>query len=199
MNYLILPTYRILGKYLLILFQWFQILSKAVHWREKRGLRPGYFPKRLPNALAVLALNQFKKLERFNNHRKEIAEIYRKELKEEAKPSSLTRATAKGEEEDLSSSLELPQEKEQIYLRFAVKHPKAHEIIKKAWQKNILIGDWYTSPIAPHDTKLNKLQYQLGSCPKAEKLSRETFNLPTHINISQREAKKIIGFLESWK
>jgi dTDP-4-amino-4,6-dideoxygalactose transaminase len=199
MNWLILPTYKIFGKYLLILFQRLQILSKAVHWREKRGLRPGYFPKGLCNALAVLALNQFKKLERFNNHRKEIAEIYRKELKEEAKPSSLTRATAKGEEEDLSSSLELPQEKEQIYLRFAVKHPKAHEIIKKAWQKNILIGDWYTSPIAPHDTKLNKLQYQLGSCPKAEKLSRETFNLPTHINISQREAKKIIGFLESWK
>jgi dTDP-4-amino-4,6-dideoxygalactose transaminase len=199
MNWLILPTYKIFGKYLLILFQWFQILSKAVHWREKRGLRPGYFPKRLCNALAVLALNQFKKLERFNNHRKEIAEIYRKELKEEAKPSSLTRAAAKGKEENLFSSLELPQEKEQIYLRFAVKHPKAHEIIKKAWQKNILIGDWYTSPIAPHDTKLNKLQYQLGSCPKAEKLSRETFNLPTHINISQREAKKIIDFLEPWK
>jgi dTDP-4-amino-4,6-dideoxygalactose transaminase len=39
----------------------------------------------------------------------------------------------------------------------------------------------------------------LGSCPKAEKLSRETFNLPTHINISQREAKKIIDFLEPWK
>jgi perosamine synthetase len=179
MNWLILPTYKIFGKYLLILFQRLQILSKAVHWREKRGLRPGYFPKRFCNALAVLALNQFKKLERFNNHRKEIAEIYRKELKD--------------------TSLELPQEKEQIYLRFAVKHPKAHEIIKKAWQKNILIGDWYTSPIAPHDTKLNKLQYQLGSCQKAEKLSRETFNLPTHINISQREAKKIIDFLEPWK
>jgi len=178
-NWLILPTYKIFGKYLLILFQWLQILSKAVHWREKRGLRPGYFPKGLCNALAVLVLNQFKKLERFNNHRKEIAEIYRKELKD--------------------TSLELPQEKEQIYLRFVVKHPKAHEIIKKAWQKNILIGDWYTSPIAPHDTKLNKLQYQLGSCPKAEKLSRETFNLPTHINISQREAKKIIDFLEPWK
>jgi len=183
MNWLILPFYKIFGKYLLILFQWLQILSKAVHWREKRGLRPGYFPKRLSNALAVLVLNQFKKLERFNNHRKEIADFYYNELKE-------------------LSSFELPAnpgDRRQIYLRFAVKHPKAHEIIKKAWQKNILIGDWYTSPIAPHDTKLNKLQYQLGSCPKAEKLSRETFNLPTHINISQREAKKIIDFLEPWK
>jgi len=197
MNWLILPTYKIFGKYLLILFQWLQILSKAVHWREKRGLRPGYFPKRLPNALAVLVLNQFKKLERFNNHRKEIAEIYRKELKD----TSFTELPkeARWKKGAKPSSLELPQVEEQIYLRFAVKHPKAHEIIKKAWQKNLLIGDWYTSPIAPHDTKLNNLQYQLGSCPKAEKLSRETFNLPTHINISQREAKKIIDFLEPWK
>ncbi|PIV45040.1 MAG: hypothetical protein COS25_02055, partial [Candidatus Nealsonbacteria bacterium CG02_land_8_20_14_3_00_37_10] len=126
---------------------------------------------------SILALNQFKKLERFNIRRKEIAQIYRKELK--------------------NTSFELPQEKEQIYLRFAVKHPKAHEIIKKAWQKNLLIGDWYTTPIAPHDTKLDKMQYVPGTCPKAEKLSKETFNLPTHINISKKEAQKIIDFLKS--
>ena len=55
MNWLILPTYRILGKYLLVLCQLLHILSKAVHWKEKRGTQPGYFPKKLPNALAILA------------------------------------------------------------------------------------------------------------------------------------------------
>jgi perosamine synthetase len=70
MNWLILPTYRILGKYLLVFFQSVKLMSKAVHWREKIGDIPRYFPRRMPNALAVLALNQFKKLERFNNHRK---------------------------------------------------------------------------------------------------------------------------------
>jgi len=182
MNWLILPSYKILGKYLLILFQWLQVLSKAVHWKEKRARKPGYFPKRLPNALAILALNQFKKLENFNNHRREIANFYYNELKD--------------------TTFELPlnlDDRKQTFLRFTIKHPKAREIIKKAWQKNLLIGDWYTSPIAPGDTKLNKLQYQLGSCPKAEKLSRETFNLPTHINISQKEAEKIIDFLKTWK
>jgi len=177
LNWLILPTYRIFGKYLLILFQWLKILSKAVHWKEKRGKKPCYFPKRLPNALAVLAFNQFKKLERFNQHRKEIANFYREQLRD--------------------SSFELPPDSEQIYLRFAVKHPKAHEIIKQAWQKNILIGDWYTTPIAPHDTKLEKMQYISGSCPKAETLSKETLNLPTHINISKDDAQKIVEFLKS--
>jgi len=176
MSWLILPTYRIFGKYLLILFQWLHILSKAVHWKEKRGRKPCYFPKRLPNALAILALNQFKKLEKFNKYRQEIANFYYNELK--------------------GTNFGLPPASEQIYLRFTIKHPKAHEIIKKAWQKNILIGDWYTTPIAPHDTKPFKMQYLPGSCPKAEKLAKETLNLPTHINISKDDAQKIVDFLK---
>jgi dTDP-4-amino-4,6-dideoxygalactose transaminase len=177
MNWLILPTYSFLGKYLLILFQKLNILSKAVYSKEKMGLKPSCFPKRLPNALAILALNQLKKIERFNAHRKEIADFYRKELKDTA--------------------FELPPDLEQIYLRFTIKHPKSHKIIKAAWKKNILIGDWYTSPIVPDDTNLEKINYQIGSCPKAEKLARETLNLPTHINISQKQAQEIIDFLKT--
>ena len=179
MNFLILPTYKIFGKSILILFQWLYILSKAVHWREKRAKRPGYFPKRLPSALAILAQNQLKKVERFNAHRKQVAEFYRQELG--------------------NTAFELPRGKEQIFLRFTIKYPKASEIIKAAWQQNILIGDWYDSVIAPADTKLVKMGYIKGSCPKAEKLARETLNLPTHINISKGDAKKIINFLQPWK
>jgi dTDP-4-amino-4,6-dideoxygalactose transaminase len=181
MNWLILPTYKILGKYLLVLFQQLHILSKAVHRKEKQAEKPDYFPKRLPNALAILALNQFKKLERFNNHRQKIANLYYDELKE----------TNLG----LPSN---PDDRKQVFLRFTVKHPRAHEIIKKAWQKNLLIGDWYTSPIVPSNTNLDKMQYKIGSCPKAEKLAKETLNLPTHINISEEAAKKIADFLKSY-
>ena len=173
MNWLILPTYEIFGKYLLILFQWLQILSKAVHWKEKRGKKPGYFPKRMPNALAILALNQFKKLEKFNVHRKEIADFYSKNLGGQLNEGS-------------------------IYLRFPVKHPKAHDMIKKAWQNNLLIGDWYTSPIAPADTQLDKIDYNIGSCPKAEKLSKETFNLPTHIKINLTDARRVADFIKAY-
>ena len=182
MNWLILPFYRFFGKYLLILFQWLHILSKAVHWKEKRGRKPDYFPKRLPSALAVLASDQFKKIEKFNEHRKEIANFYFEKLK------------------NTNFELpEVPQYQDNIFLRFTIKCPKAHQIIKRAWQKNILIGDWYTNPIAPNDTKLDKLQYRLGSCPKAEKLTKQVLNLPTHINISKKQAQKIVDFLLQWK
>ncbi|MDO8474561.1 MAG: aminotransferase class I/II-fold pyridoxal phosphate-dependent enzyme [bacterium] len=180
MNWIILPTYGLLGKYLLIFFQWLHILSKAVHWKEKRGKMPGYFPRRLPNVLAILAFHQFAKLERFNTHRKQIAALYVKEL-------SNTKYKI----------LDTKYQEGNIFLRFPVVHPNAHEIIKKAWSQNLLIGDWYTTPIAPHDTQLDAVGYSMGSCPIAERLAKITLNLPTHIRISQKDAETIAKFLKS--
>lgn len=172
MNILILPTYQLFGKYLLVLFQQFGIFSKAVHWKEKRGKKPAYFPKALPAALATLALHQLKKLERLNLHRKEISSLYAK-------------------------ALHLP-EREGICLRFPVLHPRAHEIIRKFWKQNILIGDWYTSPVAPDDTIAESVGYRKGSCPVAEKLSAMTLNLPTHIRISKKQAHDIVSLLQQY-
>lgn len=180
MNWVVLPTYGVLGKYLLILFQWLHILSKAVHWKEKKGRMPGYFPRRLPNALAILALHQFKKLERFNQHRKEIANFYARELRDTK-----------------YQILDTKYQEGNIFLRFFVTHPDAHEIIKQAWRNNLLIGDWYTTPVAPHDTRLDAVGYSMGSCPVAERLAKVTLNLPTHIRVSKKEADCIIKFLKS--
>lgn len=179
MDWLILPSYSVFGKYLLFFLQSIRILSKAVHWKEKIGKKPSYFPCRLPNALALLALNQFKKIEKFSLHRKELADFYYKNLR--------------------NSSFSLPREfseRKHIFLRFPIKRKNAHLIIRKAWKKNILIGDWYTSVVAPDDTKLERVWYEIGTCPKAEKLAKETLNLPTHINISKKEAGVVIEFLK---
>ncbi len=181
MNWLIMPTYNFLklGKFLLVIFQKIGILSKAVHSKEKKGKKPCYFPKRLPNGLALLALNQFKKLGKFDKHRQEVANFYYKRLN--------------------NSNFELPNNSsndKHAFLRFTIKNINAHQIIKTAWKENILIGDWYNFPIVPADTNLADLKYQQGSCPTAERLAGMTFNLPTHINISLKDAKEITDFLE---
>lgn len=184
LNFLVLPIYRFLnlGKIFLILLQISHILSKAVHYKEKRGKIPSYFPAKMPNALAILALNQFKKLEYFNNHRKKIAKFYYENLK--------------------GNSFVLPvvfSERENIFLRFTLRHKDAWEIIYDAWNKeNILIGDWYTSPIAPYDTINEKVGY-FKNCKNAQILSKQTFNLPTHINLSLEEAERIILFLKKFE
>ncbi len=184
LGYIILPVYNFLdlGKIFLVFSQVTHILSKAVSWKEKRGQRPDYFPKALPNAMAIMALNQFNKLEKFNNHRQKVANYYFEALK--------------------GGNFKLPKKfenRKNIFLRFTVKHPKAHEIIYDAWHKqNILLGDWYTSAIAPFDTKIEQIKYKPGSCKNAEELSKTTLNLPTHINISKKNAECIINFLKTW-
>ncbi len=180
MNWIVLPTYGIGGKYKLVAMQWLGVLSKAIHQREKQGMPPSYFPRRLPNALAILALNQFGKLEKFAKHRKDLAAFYYRELAD--------------------TVLSMPPKTDtgvQTFLRFTVRDKDAHDIIRKAWAKNLLIGDWYTSPVVPDDTRLDKLQYVAGSCPNAERFARETFNLPTHINVTEAGARKIVDFLKT--
>src|SRR3990172_4769279 len=84
---IILPLYNFglgkltIGKFLLFLLQKLGILSRAVYNEEKYGKRPKLFPTKMPGALAHLALNQLKKLESYNSHRKDIAKIYSKQLR----------------------------------------------------------------------------------------------------------------------
>lgn len=165
-----------IGKFLLQLSQATSYLSKAVHWKEKQGQKPDYFPARLPNALAWLALVQFRRLATFNDHRKKLADFYMGRLGEGYIPQAATAG--------------------RIYLRFPVRHPRAHQCIAKARKSGMLLGDWYSSVIAPDDTDLTKMRYHQGSCPVAEMVSRETLNLPTNPNLSLQDAKRVVEFLE---
>ena len=85
------------------------LLSKAVYPIEKRGGQPEYFPAKYPNSLAVLGMNQLKKLQRFNEHRRKIANIYFEQLK------------------DIDLILP-PKQGGDIYLRFTVSSPRAREL-----------------------------------------------------------------------
>lgn len=84
----------------------------------------------------------------------------------------------------------------QVFLRFAIRHNDATQIIKKAWSKNLLIGDWYRTPVDPFDTMPETIGYKKGTCPNAEKFSGKMLNLPTHINIFSDDAKKIVDFIK---
>jgi dTDP-4-amino-4,6-dideoxygalactose transaminase len=190
--YIILPIYNFfdLGKMFLVLSQWFHLLSKAVVLKEKRGQKPDYFPKALPNTLALLAVNQFLKIDKFYQHRRKISKFYYENLKGTNFEFSNNLSPDNLSEKNIKHS----------FLRFTVKHKKAHEIMYELWSKqNILTGDWYLKVIAPFDTNLENMKYKMGSCPNAEALSKITMNLPTHINISQKDAERIVNFLKQEK
>ncbi|PIQ07499.1 MAG: hypothetical protein COW72_00010, partial [Candidatus Nealsonbacteria bacterium CG18_big_fil_WC_8_21_14_2_50_37_10] len=187
-NCLILPAYGLnqyLGRLLLGLFHKLSILSKSVYKKEKRGKIPKYFPKRFPNALATLALNQFKKLEKFNNHRRKTASFYEKELKN----TGFNLPLAKSQEGREPAFMRYP-----ILVNFDI-----DEILQKLRRKKIFLDDgWRKSPVVPPDTDIDKMGYLFGSCPQVEKVAQNIVNLPTHINISEKEAKIIVNFLKSY-
>lgn len=176
MNAFILPFYPFAGKYFLELAKRAGALSRAVSSQEKKGERPSVFPAKLPNALARLALFQWSKLERYNTHRNTLAEVYFRELS--------------------SSQFILPEREEgHIFLRFPVRHKRAQELLQRARTRNVLLGDWYDTPVAPYDTDLETMHYIKGSCPRAESLGEEILNLPTHVGISEGDARKVCALL----
>jgi dTDP-4-amino-4,6-dideoxygalactose transaminase len=187
-NYLVLPAYGLnntLGRIILGLFHVFSILSKGVYKKEKKGKIPKYFPKKLPNALVILALNQFKKLERFNEHRREIAKFYENKLKN----TKLVLPLAKSRENIAPTFMRYP-----ILTNF-----DTDEMLQEARKRKIYLDDgWRKTPIVPPDTDISKMKYTLGTCPHAEKLSKMIVNLPTHINISKKDAEKIVDFLKNY-
>lgn len=173
---IIKPLYNFfgIGKGLLFICQKLKILSKAVTKKEKKGENPNYFPKKMPFALAILAKNQFKKLEKFNKHREKIAKIYEKELR------------------DLN--LVLPKNQEgRVWMRYPLIFNFETEFLLRELSKNgIFLNDgWRGKPIVPPDTDQEKMGYKYGSCPIAEKIVKNILNLPTNIQVSEKEAKRI--------
>ena len=189
-NFLIIPLYGFLGlgRWILLAFQRLKILSKAVHKKEKKGQQPSYFPKKMPNVLAILALHQFKKLEKFITHQRKIAQFYDNNL-------SNCRIS------DILHNFVLPEKNNsRAYMRYPIliKNRDTDEILKKARKQKIFLNDgWRKAVIVPADTDQEKMGYVSGACPVAEKVAQNILNLPTHINISEQKAREIINFINN--
>lgn len=174
-----------LGKILLEIAKRLHIISRAVTEDEKYGERPQYFPARLPNALAALALRQLEKLDRFQEHRTSIAAYYDEHID--------TTAHSIAQLESRSDIVVEP-----AYLRYTLLVENPSALIQFAKQRGIMLGDWYNSVITPPGTKETVMGYTDGSCPTAERLAKHSVNLPTHINISIHDAEHIVRVINSF-
>lgn len=169
---LVHPMITTISRYIpgvLWLAQKLRLISLAVSRVERQGQQPSYFPAKLPNALAKLALQQFKKLDDYNQHRRQIAQLYHQELV----PA-------------------LSWSDQSIWLRYSLLIANPQMIFAQAKQAGIILGDWYWDVIVPAGGNLSQYQYVSGSCPVAEHTVKQIINLPTHIRISTDQAKQII-------
>jgi len=161
-------NYNTYGKFLGYILRKLNLTVLDISEKEKRGGNEEYTVKKMPNAFAKIALNQIKKIVKFSEHREKITKIY---LKEGILPYG-----------------ENPQYSEFYYLRYPITCSHPNKIIEKLKKYNIYLGNWYHSPLAPLEKRLDRFGYYYGMCPNAEKLCLTILNLPTNILTTQEDA-----------
>lgn len=159
-----------LGKALLVLSQRLGLLSKAVSAEEKEGDMPPMVKWRFSPAFASLLLNQLSKLEKYANQRRQITKRYLDTF-DGVKPLVDTNPS---------------------WLRFPYRSSKRDEIMQTARKNGIILGDWYSSPVAPCDADCSAVGYEIGSCPEDEKAAQEILNLPTHPRMKDRDIERVL-------
>lgn len=157
-----------LGKIIHFLAKKLNFLSEEITKKEKSGQIDFSLDYQYPNPLAVLLLNQLKKINQINQNRQKISIFYQKSL-----PHQFFY--------DLSGIFPLR-------FPFLVNNPE--KISQNLAKKNIFLGNWYNQVVAPKDFPLTITGYKKGSCPQAEKICQSIINLPTNINLKQAKMIK---------
>ncbi|GIW66941.1 MAG: hypothetical protein KatS3mg095_0839 [Candidatus Parcubacteria bacterium] len=172
-------NFLIYGKYLMHLIRRFNLGILEISKKERMLLTESYTLRKLPNAFSQIALNQLKKIFRFNDHREKISKIYIKE--------------------GLIPYGEIYYSKaEYYYLRFPLTVVKPQHLINNMKKYNIYLGNWYNSVLAPLNKRLDRLGYYYGMCPNAEKLSLAIYNLPTNILTTPDDAYLLSELIKKW-
>ncbi|MDD4409848.1 MAG: DegT/DnrJ/EryC1/StrS family aminotransferase [Candidatus Pacebacteria bacterium] len=183
-NLFVLPLYSSkIGKGILAYSLNYNILSKSVTNQENNGTLPDYFPLKMPNILAYLALKQVYKLERYNLWRKAVADYYKLELR-----------NFKGLYFDPVSPLKRP-----IYMRFPLFVRNAEGLIEEMKKHHIYLHDgWRDSPIVPAKTDKQKMMYSNGICPTSEIICNQIVCLPTSIRLSKQDMKRVAALVKEY-
>lgn len=153
----------------------YDLFNVVTSKKELAGLRPSWYPSQMANIFAQIVLNEFPKIASYNERRKEIAEIYIQKI-------------------DNQEFRLLPKHLG-VYLRVVALHPKAHLVFKQAYKQKLNFGNWYNCVIYPESVHLARLGYKSGSCPIAEKVARETVNLPNYLGMSESEVERVVKFV----
>ncbi|MFH1286870.1 MAG: DegT/DnrJ/EryC1/StrS aminotransferase family protein [Candidatus Magasanikbacteria bacterium] len=165
------------GKWLLWIFKKLNILNTIVHRKEKNGLPLHIYPSSLPNALCAILINQIDGVDEVNKHRSDMKEVYDKEL---------------GDIQKQKVAIGTPT------LRYTLFVDNPKELLQKAKEMGVILGSWYDTVLAPCDIDMNATVYTAGSCPNAEKYSKQSINLPTNRYIEVKDAKYIARIVNDY-
>jgi len=174
-TFLIRNLYSIgIGKLLHFGLKELGILSQPVEGDENIS------PHKITGWHSGMAIEIFMELNKNLTHRRKIAKVYAENLDKEILSADYV--------EKINSS---------SCIRFPIFVKNRQDLVDQLRGKGIFISDvWYDAPIAPVRF-MTKTTYG-GECQVSEKISLEIVNLPTHLNVTESDAKKICSYINKW-
>lgn len=168
-----------IGKVMIVVAQKLHLINFEVTKQEKLSCRPSSFVSKMDNAMAALALAQMDSLSEFNLQRRNSALYYFNNL-------------------ETGECLDPSKYPGAIFLRYPVLVQNKRHVLNMAKKHGVILGDWYSSPIAPVDIDKSKTGYIEGSCPHTEKLNGEVINLPTYHNLKQKDRDRVVNMINKY-
>lgn len=176
------PSFYLLGEALMIFSNKIRKYPESTPIEEFSTKKPEDYPFRLSNSLAKIGLSQLKKLDKINNRRKDIASVYNKELK------ALGFKTQKIIDNSIS-----------VYLRYPLLIEDKKKVIKYFDKNQVILGEWFKSPIHPKMSNLRENYYKKGSCQRAEDVCSKIINLPDNPKMRNKDVKRVIKLIKRFK
>ena len=169
----------------------FWAIQETYRWLSRAGLMIGSssneeleckmpvdFSKRMSGWHKELLERKYAGIEKVIAHRKWMASLYERMFKERE-----------------IKTIDLSAHFDPVFLRYPILVKNKEKTLAEARKRKIEIGDWFLSPVHPNLAGWEKVGYQEGMCPTAEKICREIINLPTHERIHAKEVEAGIELL----
>jgi len=168
--YLIKLTYNIwIGKIIHAFLNYFGLILKEITTREKKGEFDITFLHSFPNVCALLLLQQLDTFNDVVDRRTAAVDYYNNNI--------------------VNNSIKYSGP----LSRYPLVVGDQKKTLNRSSSKGVLLGSWYTQPVAPKELDLEQVGYIRGSCPVAEKINNKIINLPTNITLD--EVKKVTAVI----
>jgi dTDP-4-amino-4,6-dideoxygalactose transaminase len=156
-----------IGKFLVILFRFLGLIKQQASINDFGD--PQKDVSKLSYEQKHLLKNQLDKIDRFTEHRKEVTTKY-------------------------SESLGLKYEGS--LLRFPVLVDNPEKVRLELQSIGVIAGNWYNYPVIPKGIDFRKISYHLGTCINTEYLMGHMINLPTAIDVDDKNIKNIVNVVK---
>lgn len=93
-------------------------------------------------------------------------------------------------------ALHVPDNADPVLLRYPVRVRNKQEVLEKARQQRIELGDWFNHPLHPREAKAEAFGYRPGCCPEGERAANEVVNLPLTDRTTERTAREAVDLLK---